>query len=1853
MSLKPCLIYDIRSGKPVLIGNYNDALQFLVDNPDIEQTTPASIGGMNAGSISSLADRFRGNNATKISLNIKGPNGAVLTSYQWASEEVAPKQMYKGKVVAKAVRVSDWKEAAANAETGRSIVHKFTVKLPDGTQRTVSAESLPSALGYTSKEFEDVFPNAKNILQSIAKLRMREQSLIDYLDSVKPIEKEAESKARQEQEKQAKAEKKRIADEWSKKRQSIEPLFKGANPDVVRILQKELDKGPEVFNELGFGEFLFDELYGKNLKELGVYRHEIRDAQMDLNKTRDKIENKYKQLAESVPESSATPDLMEEGPKVEKKEAPKQEVKEDPIEAYFKSLLDQTKNTTGLNAALYRGMVQAILSTYQAGKNVAKAIQAGIDYLIEQGVSQEEAEAEAEKIRVALPKEAVPPPTGTTTETGEGEGPQMKKSRLAQRAVEGESADEFADAMEEIGYLYKVESVKKAGEAVKKLFEQYGPDEIIDFIREGKLDGAVASRAWVRVLDLVNEQFLTAKTKEEAEAALAKNLQLAKELSLLSTGKGQFIKGLADAYLESDFGFDVASMTNALKEASGGELSKEMQDKIKEWGQQIADLTKRLAEVETEKKALEEKQILDNYVEEENNKPQDNRPQAIKDAAKAAAARVRKLKTSRPSYMYSSNPAFIAWDAAVEGVASAIEAGGNVAQAIEKGLKVLRESDWYKSVSKDIQKKVEDDFATQNADNAAPKPEYIDGKVKVTRGAIAALVRQGYDTIDKVVDKVAEMLDNPNLTKRQIRDAITGYGKTINPTKDEVQLKIQEITRIGQKISQIEDARKKIRPLRSGKQRAKLVEEERRLQKELNQLLKELPPSDVDLTKAIKTALDGIKTRLTNQIEDLNRQIEKKERLIKTKTSPTYDAEATALKEQRDALLKTLDDLVGKQDISDEQKIKNAIEAVEKSLAEYQRRIDEKDFSTPEQKKGPESEELKKLRAERDKIKEEYETLKKGPPKTEEQKKLDGLQKQLDKLLAGEVKDTKDKTPDSSDVKRLKEAIAAQKAAMGLIPGKQTEAEKQYEAALRGAKKRLANLEEKIEKNALAMGRQIEKQFGPELDATRKRADEAQKVLDALRKEAGVLAQHKLDMWKKSAQKSIDMYRERLKTGNFSPKPKEEMARLDQEAKDLLSKKIRVKEQYMKALAEQKERNESYTKYLIKTGAGLLRLLLATGEWSFVTIQNGMVASGMALRDPARLKQAFKDTFKGMASRGYAEKLVEDVKSQDWYPELKASGLNIIDDFTAEGLKDETAHFTIAQEGWRALEYPVRLMTFGDVPTRTKDDIAHEIFGPANPIEALERAANAFGNSMRVAEFLRGRQMLLNKGITFEDNPEAYKQLGAGINTMTARTSLGKAESISPFLNVVLFSARNWASVLKNLPPIAFFYYGPMNEGAKHKTVVTPERKFKFKGVDYTIPSKSFSVPTEASPIQKMYVQNFLSQVSLTMGLVGSFALYQALKTMGDDEEEKEKYDGPKVEFDPRSAGFAKVQFGNQYYDPWGGKQQQIVLMARIFADILIDQGYVLEGSYKSLTTGNVSRLGESEYVPSKGELVQNMIRNKMSPAAGLGYDYMFSTLDTKEGTRELNGRQLDLNEQFYTSFKPMYWQSIKETAEEQPALTGAFLDAMGFIGHSVSTIKPKEKTQAQQARAVMNPDEPEQKRSKELLKSAIEKNDTKLAGDAIEKYIKAFPTKEQKLKAVESIIDSELSEDIMGKVGIKSEYVNDFFQLYNGAEVRMGGKDSERNYEITHIKKVLENKATAEDIVRKYEAAYEKAKATREMLISLDIKNPISGKSMRVKNPSWMRDYEKNIAPQMPAKAAPVKKEETSWFKKLFNNAL
>jgi hypothetical protein len=99
-----------------------------------------------------------------------GENGTKLVSYTWAYE-MTMQPNWEGELVGK--RVSNWEQADISAETGRGIVHKYTVELPDGSIRNVSSESVPILLGYVNRTQAKVFGNLATASKTLAKQQMK------------------------------------------------------------------------------------------------------------------------------------------------------------------------------------------------------------------------------------------------------------------------------------------------------------------------------------------------------------------------------------------------------------------------------------------------------------------------------------------------------------------------------------------------------------------------------------------------------------------------------------------------------------------------------------------------------------------------------------------------------------------------------------------------------------------------------------------------------------------------------------------------------------------------------------------------------------------------------------------------------------------------------------------------------------------------------------------------------------------------------------------------------------------------------------------------------------------------------------------------------------------------------------------------------------------------------------------------------------------------------------------------------------------------------------------------------------------------------------------------------------------------------------------------------------------------------------------------------------------------------------------------------------------------------------------------------------------------------------------------
>ena len=137
---------------------------------DLSSDKLSLVEVMKDGGVISASSRFRPYETIVFDKPLIGLNGAKLVSYTWAYEwTMTPSR--EGELVGK--RISDWTQAEQSADTGKNIVHQFTVELTDGKKETVSSESVLVLLGYTQREKLKTFPSLVNALKTLAKQRMQ------------------------------------------------------------------------------------------------------------------------------------------------------------------------------------------------------------------------------------------------------------------------------------------------------------------------------------------------------------------------------------------------------------------------------------------------------------------------------------------------------------------------------------------------------------------------------------------------------------------------------------------------------------------------------------------------------------------------------------------------------------------------------------------------------------------------------------------------------------------------------------------------------------------------------------------------------------------------------------------------------------------------------------------------------------------------------------------------------------------------------------------------------------------------------------------------------------------------------------------------------------------------------------------------------------------------------------------------------------------------------------------------------------------------------------------------------------------------------------------------------------------------------------------------------------------------------------------------------------------------------------------------------------------------------------------------------------------------------------------------
>ena len=346
--------------------------------------------------------------------------------------------------------------------------------------------------------------------------------------------------------------------------------------------------------------------------------------------------------------------------------------------------------------------------------------------------------------------------------------PKKKLRTTAKRGIKEGAAKETVDIILEKGTKNEYDKDKLKTKAIDSVIEATDERGNVDMDKltldreKGELTDKEYSYASAAVFDMYKTKAKDTKLPEEERLVFArKAAEVLDVRSARTESLGQEIE------LEKDVINDFPAFSAKVKQINklGREKDKALKTKrtdsgksAKKYTEEVyADLQKEIS-VAVEEAVKAQKSTIESL--EKDLKVANQAKQVIfgKEEAKKIADKIRKAKTPKDLAFATPIPIQAIWNPLIETVALTVEATGNISEAIQKGLKQVRESDWYKGLSKEEQTRFEE-YTVNNFSKGVKKSKPTGDKVskKVTKAVI-----------DKVKDK--------NKTKRQ-KQAVDVFGE--------------------------------------------------------------------------------------------------------------------------------------------------------------------------------------------------------------------------------------------------------------------------------------------------------------------------------------------------------------------------------------------------------------------------------------------------------------------------------------------------------------------------------------------------------------------------------------------------------------------------------------------------------------------------------------------------------------------------------------------------------------------------------------------------------------------------------------------------------------------------------------------------------------------------------------------------------------------------------------------------------------------------------------------------------------------------------------------------------------------
>jgi len=349
------------------------------------------------------------------------------------------------------------------------------------------------------------------------------------------------------------------------------------------------------------------------------------------------------------------------------------------------------------------------------------------------------------------------------------------------------------------------------------------------------------------------------------------------------------------------------------------------------------------------------------------------------------------------------------WDASKKRLESTVERmTGRMKEPVARVIKGTDLAEQHGAAKEQLRAKVE------GGQDISPQAQTL-ARLFVEQG-----IKERNALIDAVHGELKEVM--PDITRRQVMDAISGYGRYRQLSKDEISVELRDLKGQMQQVAKLEDIQSREPPLKTGVERRVPSDEERRLIQQVNEAKRRFGVAVTDPATQLQSALGARKTYYRNQISDLEAQIVAKEKFVKERTVSPIDPELESLRTRRNELKEEFDKIFGTPGLTDQQRAAMAIRGVAKSITDLEQRIKTGDIA-PRMRvsKTPSTPELEAMRARQDALREQLQELRDAvtPKKTPEQIALQSLKTRLKNQTA----DLTDKLARGDFTKRPKRTV--------------------------------------------------------------------------------------------------------------------------------------------------------------------------------------------------------------------------------------------------------------------------------------------------------------------------------------------------------------------------------------------------------------------------------------------------------------------------------------------------------------------------------------------------------------------------------------------------------------------------------------------------------------------------------------------------------------------------------------------------------------------------------------------------------------------------------------------------------------